>query len=104
MQGFITFTAVGVDSQGVVDPAAIQSALSKSTCLITVMHSNNEVGSIQPIQQIAQLAKQHSVLMHSDAAQSIGKVCHAFLHMSHMGVCSVCSANYFSPSSLFDRC
>ena len=88
MQGFITFTTVEVDCQGVVDPAAVESAMTESTCLISVMHSNNEVGSIQPIQQIAQLAKQHSVLIHSDAAQSIGKVRHTILHRTEMGVCS----------------
>lgn len=74
MQGLITSTAVEVDMAGVVHPQAIEAALTDATCLISIMHSNNEVGSIQPTQQIAQLARQHDVLMHSDAAQSIGKV------------------------------
>lgn len=74
LQGLITFTAVEVDMAGIVHPQAIEAALTDATCLISIMHSNNEVGSIQPTQQIAQLARQHDVLMHSDAAQSIGKV------------------------------
>lgn len=44
------------------------------TILITIMHSNNEVGTIQPIEEISRIAKQHSITMHSDAAQSVGKV------------------------------
>ena len=74
MQGLISFTAVEVDSQGIVHPEAIRSSITDATCLISIMHSNNEVGSVQPIQQITQLAHQHNIMMHSDAAQSIGKV------------------------------
>ena len=58
-----------------VDPVDVQAALSDETCLVSVMHSNNEVGAMQPISQIVQLARQKDILIHSDAAQSIGKVC-----------------------------
>jgi len=72
--GLLDYTAVPVDSEGIVDVEAVQQAFKKETCLVTCMHSNNEVGSLQPIQQLAALAWEHGVLMHTDGAQSIGKV------------------------------
>jgi len=63
-----------VDQFGSVSVSNIEKAIKPETILVTVMHANNEVGTIQPITQIAQLAKEHNVLMHSDAAQSIGKI------------------------------
>lgn len=73
-QGLLTYTAVPVDGEGLVSVADVAAALTTDTVLLTVMHSNNEVGSIQPIAQLAVLARERSVLMHCDAAQSIGKV------------------------------
>lgn len=70
----ITFTAIDVDQHGLVNPREVERALSEATCLISIMHSNNEVGSIQPVREIAQMARDRKILMHSDAAQSIGKV------------------------------
>lgn len=69
-----------VNSECLVDPAHISSMLTPHTALVTVMHSNNEVGSIQPIAQIGKVIEKFNedsgacVLFHSDAAQSIGKV------------------------------
>jgi len=67
-------TYVGVDEFGVVDLAALEKAISPQTTLITIMHANNEVGTIQPIAEIARIAKKHGVLLHTDAAQSVGKI------------------------------
>jgi len=67
-------TYLPVDEHGVVDTAALKKALSAQTILITIMHANNEVGTIQPIAEIAQIARQHGVLFHTDAAQSVGKI------------------------------
>lgn len=71
--GFET-TYLPVSEDGLVDPADVERALRPTTILITVMHANNEVGTIQPIAEISRIAKQHGVAMHTDAAQSIGKI------------------------------
>lgn len=67
-------TILPVDRSGLVDPAAVEAAIMPETCLITIMHANNETGTIQPIAEIARIAHQHGVLMHTDAAQSVGKI------------------------------
>lgn len=67
-------TSVGVDSQGLVDPGDIAAAIRADTVLVSVMHANNEVGTIQPIAEIARLTREAGILLHSDAAQSVGKV------------------------------
>ena len=71
--GFET-TYLPVSKDGLVDPADVERALRPSTILITVMHANNEVGTIQPIAEISRIAKKHGIAMHTDAAQSTGKI------------------------------
>src|SRR5262249_37838941 len=67
-------TVVSVDRQGLVDPDDVRKALQRGTTLVSVMHSNNEVGTLQPIKEIAALTRERGVLLHTDAAQSLGKV------------------------------
>lgn len=67
-------TRVGVDRFGMVAPDAIAAAIRPETVLISVMHANNEVGTIQPIEEIATLAGERGVLIHADAAQTVGKI------------------------------
>jgi cysteine desulfurase len=67
-------TLIPVDAAGRVDPEAVADAITSETVLITVMHANNEVGTIQPIAEIAEIASEHDILMHTDAAQSVGKI------------------------------
>ena len=67
-------TIVGVDHHGLVDPADIKAALTPETVLVSIMHANNEVGTIQPIAEIAAIAHAHGALCHTDAAQSVGKI------------------------------
>lgn len=67
-------TYVGVDETGKVNPIEIANAITQETILLSVMHSNNEVGTIQPIKEIGEIAKQHQILFHTDASQSVGKV------------------------------
>jgi cysteine desulfurase len=67
-------TSVEVDGAGRVDPAAIRAAITDQTVLISVMHANNEVGTIQPITEIAAIAHTRGVRFHTDAAQSVGKL------------------------------
>jgi len=72
-QGF-RLTVLEVDTYGLVDPADLERAITPDTVLVTVMHANNEVGTIEPIADLAVLAHQHGALIHTDAAQSIGKI------------------------------
>jgi cysteine desulfurase len=67
-------TYLAVDSAGLIHPETVMDAIRPHTILISVMHANNEVGTIQPIADIARLARQHGIMMHTDAAQSIGKI------------------------------
>ena len=67
-------TRLPVDDTGLVNPLDVVAAVTPRTLLITIMHANNEVGSIQPISEIAQIAKAHGILLHTDAAQSVGKI------------------------------
>ena len=71
--GFET-TFLPVDRHGLVHSSDLEKVVRPETILITIMHSNNEVGTIQPIEEISRIAKQHSITMHTDAAQSVGKV------------------------------
>jgi cysteine desulfurase NifS/selenium donor protein len=67
-------TYLPVDEYGLVDPEDVRRAITSQTILITIMHANNEVGTIQPISQISNIAREHSIVFHSDAAQSLGKI------------------------------
>ncbi|TKD46423.1 MAG: cysteine desulfurase [Mesorhizobium sp.] len=67
-------TYVPVDSTGRVDPEDVRRAITPRTILISVMHANNEVGTIQPIEEIGAVAREHGVRFHTDAAQSVGKI------------------------------
>ena len=70
----VRVTTVPVDDTGRVDPAAVAAAIEDDTVLITVMHANNEVGTLQPIAEIAAMARERGIRLHSDGAQSVGKV------------------------------
>lgn len=76
-------TYINVDETGRILPETIESAINKRTILISVMHANNEVGTIQPLGEIAEIAKKHGVLFHTDAAQSVGKIP---VHVDQLGV------------------
>jgi cysteine desulfurase len=63
-----------VDLHGLVDPENVEYAIDRKTTLVSIMHANNEVGTIQPIKEIAAIAREHGAFMHTDAAQSLGKI------------------------------
>src|SRR5713101_37163 len=67
-------TYLPVDAYGRVDPADVEAVIDASTILITIMHANNETGTLQPLREIAEIAHRHGALLHSDAAQSVGKI------------------------------
>jgi len=72
-QGF-EVSVLHVDKFGLVDPAAVEDAIRDDTILVSVMHANNEIGTIQPIAEIGKICKQHDVYFHTDAVQSFGKL------------------------------
>src|SRR5579863_3487338 len=63
-----------VDRTGRVDPADLRRAITPRTILVSIMHANNEVGTIEPIEDCARIAHEHGILFHTDAAQSAGKI------------------------------
>lgn len=67
-------TYVPVDRFGRVDPDDVARVITPRTALISVMHANNEVGTLQPISEIARIARERGILLHTDAAQSVGKI------------------------------
>jgi len=69
-----TVTYLPVDRTGRVDPEDVRRAITPRTILISVMHANNEVGTIQPIEEIGAIARDHGIRFHTDAAQSVGKI------------------------------
>jgi len=69
---FITY--LPVDSNGIIDTEALRQAINPKTILVSVMHANNEIGTIEPIGEIGTICKKHQVYFHSDACQSFGKI------------------------------
>ncbi len=67
-------TYLPVDQHGLVDPDDLRRALTPKTILISIMQANNEVGTIEPIEEISRVAREHGALLHTDAAQSVGKI------------------------------
>ena len=67
-------TQVGVDRYASIDPEAVERAIGGNTVLVSIMHANNEVGTLQPIHDVANIAKARGALVHTDAAQSLGKI------------------------------
>lgn len=72
-QGY-EITYVKVDSQGLIDPDDVDMSIRPDTILVTIMMANNEIGTIQPIKEIAKVCKKHGVLFHTDAVQAAGNI------------------------------
>ena len=72
-QGWTT-TLIGVDDSGIIEPQRLASALTDDTALVSIMHANNEIGTIQPIEELAALTHSRGAVFHTDAVQSVGKV------------------------------
>jgi len=69
-----TSTLLPVDARGIVAPAALASAITPQTAIVSVMHANNEIGTIQPIADLAAIAHEHGAIFHTDAVQSTAKI------------------------------
>jgi cysteine desulfurase len=67
-------TLLPVGTSGIVDPAALAEALADDTALVSVMHANNEIGTVQPIEELARIANTRGAMFHTDAVQSVGKI------------------------------
>lgn len=72
-QGF-EITRLKVDKCGLVDPENVKKAIKKNTILVSIMHANNEIGTIEPIEEIGKICKEKGVYFHTDASQSFGKI------------------------------
>ncbi|MGH9325691.1 MAG: cysteine desulfurase family protein [Terriglobia bacterium] len=70
----VRVTFLPVSAEGVIDPQEIESVITPETALISVMHANNEVGTLQPVEEIGRIAAAHGIPFHTDAVQSAGKV------------------------------
>lgn len=92
-------TYLPVDGYGRVDPEDIRRALTRRTILITVMHANNEVGTIQPLTEIGAIAREHGIRFHTDAAQSLGKIP---VHVAELGVdlLTVVGHKFYAPKGV----
>src|SRR5882724_10223392 len=67
-------TLLPADASGIVAPDRLREAITADTAIVSVMHANNEIGTIQPVRELAAIAHEHGALMHTDAVQSVGKI------------------------------
>ena len=72
-EGF-TITLLDVHENGIVHPDEVEAAIRDDTCLVSIMYANNEIGTIQPIQEIGAICRKHGVLFHTDAVQAVGHI------------------------------
>lgn len=70
----VDITHVKVNELGIIDPADVEAAIRPDTMMISIMYINNEIGTIQPIKEIAEIAQKHNIPMHTDAVQAVGKI------------------------------
>lgn len=92
-------TSVSVDKYGRVDPDEVVKAITDKTILVSIMHSNNEIGTIQPIEEIAKITKEKNIVFHVDAADSVGVIP---IDVQKMGVdlLSFASNTFFGPTGV----
>jgi cysteine desulfurase len=92
-------TYLPVDGYGRVDPEDVRRAITARTILITVIHANNEVGTIQPLAQIGAIGREHGIRFHTDAAQSIGRIP---VHVAELGVdlLTVVGHKFYAPKGV----
>jgi cysteine desulfurase len=93
-------TFLAVDAQGIVNPDAVAKALRHDTILVSIMSANNEVGTIEPIREIAEICRKQGVVFHTDAAQSLGKEPFTDIHQFGADLVSVCAHKFHGPKGV----
>ncbi len=97
-QGYCV-TVLPIDSYGRVDPSQVVDAITDQTILISIMHANNEVGTIQPMRAIAEVAHARGILVHTDAAQTVGKL-PVKLHLLDVDLLTVVGHKCYAPKGV----
>jgi len=97
-QGF-EITWLPVDAFEKVNPKDVEKAIGPNTVLVTIMHANNEVGTIQPVKEIGEIVKKHGVLFHTDAAQSVGKI-ESDIHEMSVDFLSIAGHKLYAPKGI----
>jgi len=88
-----------VDNQGIININQLNNLIKDETILITIMHSNNEVGSIQPIENISKILNDRNLNFHVDAAQSIGKV-NIDVKLLNCDLCTIVGHKFGAPKGI----
>ena len=85
--------------QGVIEPAAVKAALRPETKLVSIMHANNEIGTLQPIRDIAKICRQREVIFHTDASQSVGKI-RTFVDELEVDLLTLTGHKFYAPKGI----
>ncbi|GAC1464128.1 MAG: cysteine desulfurase family protein [Chloroflexota bacterium] len=93
------YTLVEVDNHGLVSPAAVGAAIRPETVLVSMMHANNEVGTVQPISEIARVTREAGVLLHTDAAQSAGKLS-VYVDQLDVDLMTIAGHKFYGPKGI----